>query len=125
MPDEFLQVARKEIQSELSSLDQIVLRCKNDTHLFKNSKEVKGHLHKIKGLAPMMGEADMAEIAKIADAIMGQIVCNGILKGSLLVIGDSVDGMKKILAGDACRILSDFKKTVSKNLPQGMAFDSS
>ncbi|NHI03686.1 hypothetical protein DYY67_0756 [Candidatus Nitrosotalea sp. TS] len=83
MSDEFLKVARQEIQLELDELERIVLHCDSDEHIFKNSQNIKAHLHKIKGLAPMMGQEKIGELAKTSDSILGYIVSKGPLPGLL------------------------------------------
>jgi chemotaxis protein histidine kinase CheA len=70
MSDEFLRVARQEIQSEIDSLEDIFLGCTNDEQLYEKSRDVEKHMHKIKGLAPMMGQEKVGEIARISDIIL-------------------------------------------------------
>lgn len=118
MSDEFLKVARQEIRSELDELERIILHCNNDEHIFKNSQDIKGHIHKIKGLAPMMGQEKIGELAKISDSILRYIVNEGPLPGSCLIIVKIVDDMKKILEGLNIYDLLDFKKQVRDGFPQ-------
>ncbi len=118
MSDEFLKVARQEIQSELDELERIVLHCNNDEHIFKNSRSIKAHFHKIKGLAPMMGQEKIGELAKTSDSILRYIMSEGPLPGSCLVIIKTVEDMKKIFGGLNIYDLSDFKKQVRNRFPQ-------
>jgi HPt (histidine-containing phosphotransfer) domain-containing protein len=118
MSDEFLKVARQEIQSELDELEQIVLHCNNDEDIFKNSHSIKMHLHKIKGLAPMMGQEKIGELAKTSDSILRYIMSEGPLPGSCPVIAKTVEDMKKIFGGLSIYDLSDFKKQVRDKFPQ-------
>lgn len=118
MSDEFLKVARQEIQLELDKLERIVLHCDNDEHIFKNSQNIKAHLHKIKGLAPMMGQEEIGELAKTSDSILGYIVSKGPLPGSCAVIVKTVEDMKKIFGGLNIYDLSVFKKQVQDKFPQ-------
>jgi chemotaxis protein histidine kinase CheA len=118
MSDEFLKVARQEIRSELDELERIVLHCNNDEHIFKNSRDIKEHIHKIKGLAPMMGQEKIGELAKISDSILRYIMNEGPLPGSCLVIVKTVEDMKKILGGLNIYDLLDFKKQVRDEFPQ-------
>jgi chemotaxis protein histidine kinase CheA len=118
MSDEFLKVARQEIRSELDELERIVLHCNNDETLFKNSQSIKTHLHKIKGLAPMMGQEKIGELAKMSDSILRYIASEGPLPGSYLVIVKTVEGMKNIFGGLNIYDLSDFRKQVHDKFPQ-------
>ncbi|MGI0087449.1 MAG: Hpt domain-containing protein [Nitrosotalea sp.] len=118
MPDEFLKVARQEIQSELDELERIVLHCNNDEHVFTNSQSIKAHLHKIKGLAPMMGQEKIGDLAKTSDSILKYIMSEGPLPGSCLVIVKIVEDMKKIFSGVNSYDLADFKKQVHDKFPQ-------
>jgi len=83
MSDEFLRVAKQEIQTELNGLEQIIALCNNDEHLFANSQSIEGHLHKIKGLAPMIGQEEVGEIAKISDNIIKHIINEGVPSGAI------------------------------------------
>ena len=118
MSDEFLKVARQEIQSELDELERIVLHCDNDEHIFKNSQNIEAHLHKIKGLAPMMGQEAIGELAKTSDSILRHITSKGPLPGSCVVIVKTVEDMKKIFGGLSVYDLSAFKKQVHDKFPQ-------
>ncbi len=118
MSDEFLKVARQEIQSELNELERIVLHCNNDEHIFKNSQSIRHTLHKIKGLAPMMGQEKIGELAKTSDSILRYIITEGLLPGSCVVIVKIVEDMKKIFDGLNIYDLSDFKKQVRDKFPQ-------
>ncbi|SRR5579885_33817 len=95
MSDEFLKVARQEVQSEIEKLERIVSHCNNDEHIFKNSQNIKEHLHKIKGLAPMIGHEKVGEIARTSDNILKHITSKGALPGSCHAIAKAVEDMKK------------------------------
>jgi len=81
MSEEFLRMARQEIQSEIDGLNEIFLTCTNDEQLYKKSIEIEKHMHKIKGLAPMMEQEKIGEIAKISDLVLKHVSSYGILKG--------------------------------------------
>ena len=94
-----MRIARREIQIELERLESIIMHCKNDEQIFKNSKDIESHLHKIKGLAPMMGEEIIGEIAKISDTIMKHIIEHGSSGGSYKFIVESIESMIKLFKG--------------------------
>jgi hypothetical protein len=74
MSDEFLKIATKEIHQELSGISKILGSCQNDSDMSKNSGMIEAHMHKIKGLAPMMDKENVGELAKTLDFILKKIV---------------------------------------------------
>ena len=96
MSDDFYRIARQEIQEELGSLKQILLHCNNDSDIFNNGNKIEKHLHKIKGLAPMMDQNNVGEIAKLNDAICRHIIENGVLSGTYQIISESLHMMQEI-----------------------------
>ncbi|GFN39104.1 MAG: hypothetical protein YK1309IOTA_110001, partial [Marine Group I thaumarchaeote] len=70
MSDEFTQIATKEINEELTGIEVILNSCKNDEDITNNSTDIAKHFHKIKGLAPMMGQEGVGEIAALNDTLM-------------------------------------------------------
>ncbi len=112
MSDEFLSVARQEIQSEINNLSEIFLSCTNDEQLYENSGNIEKHLHKIKGLAPMMNQEKIGEIAKISDMIIKYIVIHGVLKGSHDTISDAIKRMSGLFNGQSNIQIEDFRKHV-------------
>jgi chemotaxis protein histidine kinase CheA len=122
MSDEFLSVARQEIQSEIDSLKEIFLDCANDEQLYKKSADIEKHMHKIKGLAPMMGQEKIGEIAMISDIILKHITSKGMLKGSQDIMSDAVKKMSSIFGGQDSVETGDFKKMVKDAYPQILEF---
>src|SRR5690349_14889821 len=96
MSDNFLKIARQEIQEELEGLKQILLQCNSDTDISNSGNKIEKHLHKIKGLAPMMGQNDVGEIAKLNDAILKHVIENGMLSGTYQIISESILMMQEI-----------------------------
>ena len=117
MSDEFLRVARQEIKSEIDSLKKILLSCTNDKQLYAESNNIEKHMHKIKGLAPMMMQEKMGEIAKISDLIVKHVSGKGILTGSHVIISDAVKRMSSLLDGDPNIQVDDFRKHVKSTYP--------
>ncbi|HJT10947.1 MAG TPA: Hpt domain-containing protein [Candidatus Nitrosotalea sp.] len=117
MSDEFLRVARQEIQEELNEIEQIMALCNNDERLFAKSQSIEEHLHKIKGLAPMIGHGEIGEIAKISYDILKHIINEGVLPGSYFFMLEIVDDMKKILLGFDTYDITKFKKLTREKFP--------
>lgn len=118
MHDEFIKIARQEIQTELNGLTAIITLCNNDEQIFLNSKEIEGHLHKIKGLAPMMGQENVGEIAKISDTVMKHIIEHGALTGSYKFIVESIENMKNIFSGQQNVLVNDLMKRAHATFTQ-------
>jgi chemotaxis protein histidine kinase CheA len=118
MSDEFLKIARKEIESEIESLENIFLSCSNDEQLYKKSTDIGNHMHKIKGLAPMMGQNDMGEIARISDAIVKHVTSHGALNNSYKIIFESVSNMSDIFKEHSTIDVMSFRKKVQDTFPE-------
>lgn len=118
MSNEFLRIAKQEIQTELDKLQEISIYCNNDEQIFQNSKDIEGHLHKIKGLAPMIGQDIVGEIAKIADVVMKHIIENGSLIGSCKFTLATIENMKNLFNKQQNFDIDDFRKTVRQMFPQ-------
>lgn len=99
MSDNFLRLARKEIQEELDSLNQIISRCNSDLDISTNGQEIERHLHKIKGLAPMMDQKDVGDIAALIDTIAKHIITNGTLDGTCDIFSESIKIMNEVFSG--------------------------
>ena len=117
MSDEFLKVARQEIQSEIDSLKDIFLVCVNDEQVSMKSKDIEKHMHKIKGLAPMMGQEKVGEIARISDIILKHVTNYGILKDSHMLIFDAVQKMSDLFDGRTNIEVDNFRNKVKETFP--------
>ena len=116
MSENFLKVARKEIQEELDSLQKIITNCKNDSDVSNNAQGIERHLHKIKGLAPMIGQEGVGEVAKVMDVILKHVIANGILHGAYQILVQSNQLMGDLFVGSKSDV-SEFKKKISQTFP--------
>ena len=70
MSDEFTAQATKEINEELEqNYFTSSYSCQNDEDITNKSSDIEKHLHKIKGLAPMMKQDKVGELASLNDDI--------------------------------------------------------
>lgn len=122
MSDEFLRIARQEIQTEIDNLKDIFLICANDEQLYEKSTDIEKHMHKIKGLAPMMGQEKVGEIARISDIILKHVTSQGMLKGSHDIILSAVQKMSEIFSGQVGVEIDNFKKIVKDAYSQILEF---
>lgn len=112
MSEDFLKVARQEIQSEIDGLKKDFLECTNDEQFYRKSRDIEKHMHKIKGLAPMMEQEKVGEIARISDIILKHVINHGVLKGSHDIILEAVQRMNNLFERDANIETNDFRKQV-------------
>jgi chemotaxis protein histidine kinase CheA len=115
MSDNFLKIAKQEIQAELDSLQQILIQCNDDKDISNNGNKIEKHLHKIKGLAPMMGQNNVGEIAKINDSIIMYIIKNGTQNGTYQVMSESLQIMQEIFNDTNKKDTEEFKSKIRKN----------
>ncbi|SRR2546428_11534982 len=115
MSDNFLKIARQEIQAELDSLQQILIQCNDDKDISNNDNKIGKHLHKIKGLAPMIGQNNVGEIAKINDSIIRHIIENGTQSGTYQVMSESLQIMQDIFNDTNKKDTEEFKNKIRKN----------
>ena len=117
MSDNFHRIAKQEIQDELNGLKQILLQCNNDNDISNNGNKIEKHLHKIKGLAPMMGQTDVGEIAKLNDIILKHIIENGMQSGTHKIINESVYMMQEIFNDANKKNIDEFKLKIHNTFP--------
>src|SRR2546422_11361485 len=117
MSDNFHKIARQEIQEELDNLKEILLHCNSDNDISNCGNEIEKHLHKIKGLAPMMGQNDVGEIAKLNDIILKHIIENGTLNKTYQVISESVHMMQEIFNETNKKNIDEFKIKIRNTFP--------
>ena len=118
MSDEFLKAARQEIRADLDGLGQVLSSCRNDEHIFNNSKRIEGHFHKIKGLAPMMGQDKIGEVAHASDMILKHIMYNGTLDGSYTIIAEAANKMIHLLNNQNNDDIDNFIATMQNSFPE-------
>ena len=109
--DEFRQVATKEINEELEANSQILKSCNNDEDVHTSSSEIEKHLHKIKGLAPMMGHDSIGELASLNDSLIKKILDGQKIEGINDVLTQSNQLMKKIMQDQTISI-DELKQTI-------------
>ncbi len=117
MSDKFLELAKEEIQSELDNLERIIAHCENDDGIYKKSRAIREHVHKIKGLAPMIGQENVGEIARVSDNILKHIISNGVLPGSYSFMIKTIVDMRKIFQGFDAYDMLNFKKLIHDKFP--------
>jgi chemotaxis protein histidine kinase CheA len=113
MSDEFHKVAAQEINEELEGNSNILKLCKNDEDMMKKSSDIEKHLHKIKGLAPMMGQKKIGELASLNDILIKKILEGKKIVGIFDTINQSNQIMKELMK-DSTISIEELKQTIMK-----------
>jgi chemotaxis protein histidine kinase CheA len=74
-------VAEKELREDIASIEAVLLNCVTDSDVSKHASDIEKHLHKIKGLAPMMGQDEIGNIAALLDKIFKSLLTGVIIAG--------------------------------------------
>ncbi len=99
MSDEFIKVSTQEINEEIALIKKILESCNTDSDISKNSQDIEGHIHKIKGLAPMMGKPGIGEIAALNDTLLNHIMEGQNMEGILTILTESTVFMNNSMNG--------------------------
>ncbi len=86
MSEEFIRVATREINEEIGFITEILKSCIDNSSAIKKASLIEKHVHKIKGLAPMMRKMDIGEIAVMSHKILKHVI-----------EGNDLDGVYEIL----------------------------
>lgn len=99
MSDEFLRVAKKEISDDVAKIGILLKNCSDDDAVFKNIVQLEKHIHKIKGLAPMMGHDQIGRVAALVDGLLKEILAGNSVQGIHLAMKKSYEFMQNALDG--------------------------
>jgi chemotaxis protein histidine kinase CheA len=114
MSDEFIRVATKEVNDEIAAIDEILNSCKDDSDVFKKASLIEKHFHKIKGLAPMMGQNEIGEISAYLDKILKSIIDENKLSGVYDIFSESMNFMKNCMNGSKTNF-QELKQKIKTN----------
>lgn len=102
MSDEFIEIATKEINEELSGLEELLFACQNDANIFSHAGKFQKHTHKIKGLAPMMGKEELGGLSSILDIMLKKIIEGKKIVGIFDILTESFHYMKNSMNESNC-----------------------
>lgn len=117
MSDEFIKIATDEINEEISSILKILDNCQDDSDIYSNAQNIEPYLHKIKGLAPMMGKSHVGNLSAFFDNILKKIIDGKQYPGIYNVLRDSIPSMKKAMT-DSDEFVEQIQKNISENLSE-------
>jgi len=115
MSDEFIKIATKEINEEISELDQLLSACQNDADVFSSADKFQKHTHKIKGLAPMMGKEELGSFSALLDSILRKMMNGATINDIFNDMIDSISLMKKSMSEPDCDF-TEIKHKISQIL---------
>lgn len=114
MSDEFLRVAKKEVSEDIAEIGNLLKNCQNDNDVLTNAAEIEKHIHKLKGLAPMMGHEQMGEIAALVDKLLKAAMSGSVVLGIYDTLKNSHQFMHNAL-NDANVGFASLKDQIEKN----------
>jgi chemotaxis protein histidine kinase CheA len=114
LSDEFLRVARKEVAEDITEVGNLLKKCQNDSDISKNAVDVEKHIHKLKGLSPMMGQVEIGELAALVDKLLKAVISGKVVPGIYVTVKDSNVTMQQLLNGTKVDFIS-LKSQIEKN----------
>ena len=67
-------MAKLELGEDITKIGILLSDCSTDEDIFTKSSDIEKHIHKIKGLAPMMGQEQIGQLAVTLDKILKTII---------------------------------------------------
>lgn len=74
MSEEFLRVAKQEVSDDIAEIGNLLKECFDDSSISQNAVKIEKHIHKLKGLAPMMGQTEIGDIAAAIDTLLKLVI---------------------------------------------------
>jgi len=102
MSDEFITIATKEINDEITGLENILNLCANYDDVYQNAIKFQKHTHKIKGLAPMMGKEELGGLSSLLDGLLKKTIEGKKIGGIFDILTESLDYMKNSMNEPNC-----------------------
>lgn len=115
MSEEFLRVATKEVTDDIAGIGSLIESCADDADVQKNAVEIGKHLHKLKGLAPMMGKDEIGEIATLLDGVFKSLIAGSSVPGICETVKESHQFMHDAMGGAAVDFASLKSKITQKH----------
>lgn len=114
MSEEFLRVAKKEVSEDISEIGNLLKRCQDDSDVIKNSADIEKRIHKLKGLAPMMGQEEIGQITILIDKLLKITMTGKMVPGIYDTITATHQFMQDCMNGTKTDFAS-LKNTIEKN----------
>jgi len=115
MSDEFITIAKEEINDEITNLENILHFCTNNDDVYQNANNFQKHTHKIKGLAPMMGKEELGVLSSMLDGILKEMIQGKKNGGIFDILTESLFHMKNSMNEPNCD-LSQINNKIKQHL---------
>jgi HPt (histidine-containing phosphotransfer) domain-containing protein len=92
-------VAKQEVTLDVTEIGNLLKNCRNDNDIFKNATEIEQRIHKLKGLAPMMGYEQIGEISVLVDKLLKITISGKVIPGIYDTVTNSHNMMQNLLNG--------------------------
>ncbi|MCH8915077.1 MAG: hypothetical protein IIA82_04450 [Thaumarchaeota archaeon] len=102
MSDEFITIATKEINDEITDLENILNFCANNDDVYQNAKKFQKHTHKIKGLAPMIGKEELGGLSSLLDIMLKKMIEGEKIEEIFDIFTESLHHMKNTIKEPNC-----------------------
>lgn len=114
MSEEFIRVATKEVTEDISEIGNLLKGCQNDEDILKHSVDIEKRIHKLKGLAPMMGQEQIGQITILIDKLLKITMAGEMVPGIYNTIKATHQFMEDSM-NDAKTDYSSLKNQIEKN----------
>lgn len=89
-----------EVSQDITEIGNLLTHCSNDDDITKHASDIEKHVHKIKGLAPMMGQDQIGNIAALLDKLLKDVLSGKTIPGIYHTITLSHGFMKNAINGN-------------------------
>lgn len=114
MSDEFLRVATMEIKEDLDEVAKILALCNSDSDVSRMAEDLEKKMHKIKGLAPMMGKKEVGNLASLSDDLLKKTILGTRLEDILKTLAESNSAMINLMNNSKTDAKTLYKKIHDK-----------
>lgn len=101
------------MSDDIAEIGNLLKNCSGDNDVFKNATEIAKPVHKIKGLAPMMGHDQIGQIATLIDRLLKAMIAGKSIPGIYLTMKKSQEFMQSVMDGanvDSSPLKSEIEK---------------
>ncbi|MEW6043930.1 MAG: Hpt domain-containing protein [Thermoproteota archaeon] len=99
MSEEFLRVAKQEVSDDISAITELLKTCSDDNAIHRQASEIEKHVHKIKGLAPMMNQQQIGRVAEMLDKLLKAAMSGKVVTGLYQTVKKSCEFMHSEING--------------------------
>lgn len=87
------------MSEDIAAIGDLLKNCQSDGDFAKIASDVEKRIHKLKGLAPMMGQEQIGEISAMLDKVLKDVISGAVIPGVYDVITNSYNVMSDLMGG--------------------------